>query len=58
MRLYGKILCLIAAALLPAGGVAGSRSLTAANIVMVTPHLVTSGQPTAASLADLHRHGF
>jgi protein tyrosine phosphatase (PTP) superfamily phosphohydrolase (DUF442 family) len=35
-----------------------AAQLSAPNVVEITPHLITSGQPTAASLADLGAMGF
>ena len=48
----------LALAALAACGVAQAASVNAPNVVDITPRLVTSGQPTAAGLAQLKAQGF
>jgi protein tyrosine phosphatase (PTP) superfamily phosphohydrolase (DUF442 family) len=50
--------CLAAATLACAGAIAQPAALHAPNVVEISPHLVTSGQPNAAALAGLAAQGF
>jgi len=49
---------LLAVLTLSAAWVARAQSIAAPNVVAIGPHLVTSGQPTAAALAALGQQGF
>lgn len=49
---------LFACALALPAAVAFAQSIDAPNVIPITPQLVTSGQPTAASLAVLRQAGF
>ncbi|KQV86289.1 hypothetical protein ASD15_29930 [Massilia sp. Root351] len=56
--LPGSILIAIALLVCSAAARADESSLTAPNVVAISPTIVTSGQPTAASLAALAGQGF
>ena len=50
--------CLLQAPLLATSAQAQDQKIDAPNVVVISPQLVTSGQPTAAALAKLKEQGF
>ena len=53
-----RALCLVAAVTLAAVALADDRQLHAPNVVIISPRLVTSGQPSAEALSQLSTQGF
>ncbi len=52
------LLCFVLAMAMTCGAFGQGQRLAAPNVVVISPRLVTSGQPTAAGLAELKAMGF
>ncbi|MES2150866.1 MAG: protein tyrosine phosphatase family protein [Pseudomonadota bacterium] len=58
MQLHARFICAILIACASAHSFALEAPLQAPNVVVISPKLVTAGQPTAAALAGLGAQGF